>query len=469
MTTEMPAIQKNPTYERWRIQIFIITWLSYVGFYFTRKAFSVAKIPLSKFEGITDVQLGNIDTANQVAYAIGQFLCGMAGDKLGTRKVVLLGMGFSILFSVLMGMSTSTLLLGFFFFMQGLCQSSGWAPLNKNMSEFFSRRERGVVMGWWCTNYAVGGLIASMFAGYIAEQFVDDNGNGIEYIFYAPAAVLFVIWVLFILLQRNKPQDLGLPAIEEYHHEEVPVIDEEDSPEEEEEGKWDTIAEVIKSPMILILSAVYFLLKPARYAILFWGPKFVFDQLENLGEETSKVAADSGQVIAEGAVLEAATISSMFELAGPLSVLAAGYLSDKAFRSRRMPVCILGLFSLAICLYVLATIPASPWSYTITLFLIGLFLFGPDALISGTAAIDFGTRKGASTAAGVINGCGSIGAIIGVAAPVYIKEEYDWAGVFIFLAAMVLLAAFILLPQWNRVPASSHSKPETDPPSSETT
>ncbi len=458
MSNDSPVITKNPTYERWRYQIFAITWLSYVGFYFTRKAFSVAKIHLSEDNGFSIDQLSNIDVGNQVAYAIGQFLCGMAGDKLGTRKVVLLGMGFSILFSVLMGMSTTTMMLGIFFFLQGLSQSSGWAPLNKNMSEFFSQRERGVVMGWWCTNYAIGGFIASLFIGMIAENYVDQFG--VKIIFIAPAAVLFVIWVLFIFLQKDKPQDIGLPSIEEYHHENIPVIDAEDSPEEEVEGKWETILEVVKSPMILVLAAVYFFLKPARYAILFWGPKFVFDQLRTASLEADKLVENAGTVIQSGEVLKATTISSMFELAGPVSVLAAGYLSDKVFRSRRMPVSILGLASLTVALYVLTVIPPSPWAYTITLFMIGLFLFGPDALISGTAAIDFGTRKGASTAAGLINGCGSIGAIIGVAAPKYIKEDYGWNGVFTFLAGMVFIATLLLLPHWNRLPVSKAPKTE---------
>jgi sugar phosphate permease len=30
--------------KRWRVQIFAITWLAYAAFYFTRKAFSVAKL-----------------------------------------------------------------------------------------------------------------------------------------------------------------------------------------------------------------------------------------------------------------------------------------------------------------------------------------------------------------------------------------------------------------------------------------
>jgi len=31
--------------------------------------------------------------------------------------------------------------------------------------------------------------------------------------------------------------------------------------------------------MVLLLGAVYFCFKPARYAILFWGPRYINDKL----------------------------------------------------------------------------------------------------------------------------------------------------------------------------------------------
>src|SRR5436305_1670257 len=83
--------------------------------------------------------------------------------------------------------------------------SLGWSPVSKNVGEFFSQRERGSIMGFWCTNYALGGFFASILAGKSAEKF------GWRYAFLVPAGVLLVIWVLFILFQRNRPEDLGLP------------------------------------------------------------------------------------------------------------------------------------------------------------------------------------------------------------------------------------------------------------------
>lgn len=422
----------DPRYERWRWQIFGITWLAYAGFYLTRKSFSVAKIDLSKPEvlGLSDGDLARIDAAYLTAYAIGQFVWGIAGDKFGTRRVVLGGMLGSVIAALAMGASSLTVAFGVLFFIQGLCQSTGWAPLSKNLGNFFSRRERGVVMGAWCSNYAVGGLIASIFAGAVGDWF------GWRYAFFIPALVLFGIWGLFLLLQRNRPEDVGLPPVEVYHQEnpDVPLAAEAAHPEPE--GSWRVILDVLRNPMVLLLAAIYFLLKPARYAILFWGPKYINDKL------------GGGMTLAGG-------LSAMFELAGVFSVVVAGLLSDKIFGSRRMPVSVIYLALLAVALFFLDKMPPTAWMLGGALFLIGMLTYAPDSLISGTAAVDFGTKKGASTASGLINCAGSIGAVVGGALPGLVQKQWGWQGVFTVLGASVLLAALLLLPKWNALPVEA--------------
>src|SRR5206468_7566833 len=150
---------------------------------------------------------------NSAAYAIGQFVWRMSGDKFGPRVIVLAGMLASVVVAMAMGFSNTALMMAVFFSVQGLCQSSGWAPLSKNVGEFFSQRERGTMMGFWCTNYALGGLVGSTLAASVAQKF------GWRYAFFVPAGGLFIIWILFLLLQRNRPEDAGLPPIEQYHGE----------------------------------------------------------------------------------------------------------------------------------------------------------------------------------------------------------------------------------------------------------
>jgi len=437
LTDVIKGFNKDPKYEFWRLRIFGITWLAYAGFYLTRASFSVAKIGILEDPNVslTTENMGVIDGVYLTAYALGQFVWGMLGDKVGTRKIVLLGLSGSIIAGFAMGVSSIMLAFGVFSVLQGLSQSTGWAPLAKNITNWFSLRERGVVMGWWATNYTIGGLIGAPFAGLMALYF-----GGWRFAFFIPAIVLAVIMILFFLLQKNRPQDMGLPPIEDYHKEE-PASEEVSNDEkisEPEEGSWKSIIEVIKNPMVLRLGAVYFFIKPTRYAILFWGPLYISESL--------------GTGMAESAFVNAA-----FFLAGPFSVLAAGYASDIIFQSRRMPYCVISMFALAILLFFfndLASVQSSLVSAGL-LFSVGFLIYGPDSLVSATAAVDFGTRKGASTASGVINGMGSIGAIAGGTIPGFFKDSWGWDGVFMFLSVSVLIAGLLMISKWNALPGKT--------------
>lgn len=420
---------RDPRYRRWRWQIFGITWLAYAGFYLTRKSFSVAKIEMAKESGLglSSEQLVAIDAPYLITYAIGQFIWGMCGDRFGPRKVVLTGMMVSVLAAVAMGASSLVLALGFFFAIQGLCQSTGWAPLAKNFSYFFSRRERGTMMGLWCTNYAVGGLVASVFAGYAGDQF------GYRYAFYLPAGALLLVWVLFLILQRDRPETVGLAPIVD----DAPRVDTEAGDKASTEvSSWDTSVKVYKNPTILMLAGAYLFLKPTRYAVLFWGP---FYMSERLGTN----------------MLESGLLSSLFEVAGVVSVFAAGAISDRVFGSRRMPVCVISLLALSMLLYTMHLLPANALMMGACFFLIGFLLFAPDSIVSGTAAVDFGTSRGAGTACGLVNGCGSVGAIFGGTIPGLLKDSYGWGTVFFVLASSTALAGLILAFKWNALPRSA--------------
>ena len=424
------AVQKDPRYERWRWTILVVTWFAYVGYYFTRKSFAVAKIGLldDKAMGIDKSAMGVIDLGYGIAYALGQVLCGMWCDRFGSRKVVLGGMAISIAVAVAMGFTTDRILFGVLFFAQGLCQSSGWAPLTKNVSNWFSRRERGRVFGYWSTNYAIGGVLASAAAGFSALHF-----GGWRYAFIAPPAVLGLIAIAFFLWQRNRPEDAGLPPVDQYHGE--PPDPAVAAPAGAGGGAWTTFRVVLANPMILRLGVIYFLLKPIRYALLFWGPLIIHERIKT----------DVG---------ETAFISAFFEAAGPVGVVLAGWASDRLFGARRIPVIVLGLAGLAVILFSFSAVTATH-SKLATMFMlagIGIFLFGPDSLIVSTAAVDFAGKDGAGSATGFINGMGSIGQILGLSLPGFISERYGWDALFTGMGCFIALAVLLLAPSWNAVP-----------------
>ncbi len=114
MANEIEADVKS-SYRAWRLRIFAITWMSYAGFYLTRKSFSVAKIKLlpDDDEAARNEMLGQfavVDGVYLTAYALGQFVWGMSGDRFGTRRVILFGMFASVVTAIAMGASSMIIL-----------------------------------------------------------------------------------------------------------------------------------------------------------------------------------------------------------------------------------------------------------------------------------------------------------------------------------------------------------------------
>jgi sugar phosphate permease len=101
--------------------------------------------------------------------------------------------------------------------------------------------------------------------------------------------------------------------------------------------------------------------------------------------------------------------------------------------------------------------PPTRLALGVSLFFLGFLAYAPDAMIAGVAVVDFGAKKGASTATGLVNGLGSIGAMVGGVIPGLLQEGWGWQRVFTCLAVAVFVAALLLLPKWNAVPPTTDS------------
>ncbi|CAM3933051.1 MFS transporter [Tsukamurella ocularis] len=435
------ARTKNARYERWRFQIFGVTWLAYAGFYFTRQAFSVAKLGILEDPVLSDTLtksvLGSLDAVYLAAYAVGQFVWGAMSDRFGPRRVVLGGLLMSAIATVFIGLLPALIFLVPLMIVQGLSQSTGWSGLLKNMAQFFSIGERGRIFGLWSTNYAFGGLVAAPFLGWVAY----DLFGSWRVAFFTGAVVVGGVAVLFFLLQRNTPEDVGLPPIEVYHSAEVAELIDEDAVVEAEEAAeeprpsfGETVRFVVGNKMVLILGSCYFLLKPARYAILLWGPVIVSERLHDASAFT------------------AITVPVAFGVAGVIAPILIGQVSDRVFHARRVPACVISLGVLVVALASFAPLTATGnlWIMTAILAVIGLSIYGADAMISCVAAVDFGTSKHAGTVTGAINGCGSIGAILGGLLPGLLSAGMLFTG-FSVAAAIAML---LLIPMWGRMPSA---------------
>jgi len=383
-----------------RARVFSLTWLSYASYYLCRKPLSVAKVALSRELSISISALGAMETAYLIAYAIGQFASGLLGDRFGARRLLIVGMLLSAAATAWFGLSSGALVLGIAFALNGLAQSTGWPATVKAMTPWFAPEERGKIMGPWSTCYQIGGLAATALATTLLVRF------GWRSSFLVPAAWLAGVAVLVACL---------LPA---------PAPSSNDSGAR---ADLSAIRAALAEPLLCTLGLSYFVLKLIRYVLLFWLPFFMH---ERLGYSQARAGYQS----------------LAFELGGALGAISAGALSDRLVGRRGLlAIAMTTGLALACFLYVpLAHLGSVP--NFLGLALIGFMLFGPDSLVSSIAAQDLGGSDGASTAAGVINGIGSLGAVVqGIFVGAWVKA-HGWDSVFSVFVALSLISALALVP-----------------------
>ena len=404
-----------------RFTAWSLTWVAYASYYFGRKGFSVVKSTLRHTLGVSERALGLIDTLYLAAYALGLFLSGYVGDRVGARRLIGYGLCASALCCAAFGASSAALWFGVLFFVNGLAQSTGWPGTTRAMAEWTTPKNRGTVMAFWCTCYQVGSIVASDFAAYLLRR------NGWRAAFFGPSLwMLGIALIIFVFLKRgDEPSEAPSQAQAQL----------------DSEARSQAQRVALRNPVLWAFGASYFFIKYVRYALLFWLPYYLSGTLGY-------------------AVDRAAYVSNAFEAGGIVGVIAIGILSDRVRRFSRATMSIVSLLGLGLALLLCAGLPQhNLWLTICALSLVGALLFGPDALLSGAAAQDVGGAAAAATATGLVNGVGSLGGMFeGITLPA-ISAHFGWHAMFPLLAALALCAALALIPAARR--PDTRSVPES--------
>lgn len=383
---------------------FAISWLGYFGFYLCRKNFSVLMPYLKTETGMSSADLANALFAYSVLYAVGQFTMGRLVDRIGARWVAGSGMIISAVMSGLLSWPAGIGVASALIAIQGIngaAQSTGWSSVLKLSRDWFPTENRGVWLGWWSTHLVLGGFAGTWLAASCAEVHWTRAA-------WVPAIALSTIAVLYLFIARDKPAQPETAA---------------------QRGKLRI------TPALIAIAAMYFCVKLARYAFLFWLPLFMTEYLNY-------------------AKPQAGYASSIFELVGVLGALGAGYVSERVNGNRFSVGSIMMLGLAVLC----ATYPfVSTLGFSANLAwigLIGICTFGPDTLMAAAALHDVVPPESIGAAGGFINGVGSTGQIVSPLAVAYLSTHFGWPVLFSLLAVISLCGAFALATQWLRFPKS---------------
>ena len=436
MATTTPKTKHSFQYWQWRV--ILSTMVGYSVYYFVRKNFSFAMPALGDEYGISNTSFGIILTLVGLIYGVSKFVNGVLSDRTNARWHLAFGLAVCVLLNVAFGWSDklSAMITGHadgpdfvngmvavmavLLVLNNIFQGCGFAPCNHLLAHWIHPKELATKTAIWNTSHSVGAAIVSVICGYIIA-----NTGDWRYCFWLPAAIAAVGVVFVIITLRDTPKSVGLPELENTKTE----LDDNDSPEA---FRAFLRKKVFRNPIIWVLAVTDLFVYVVRFAILDWGPTFLQDRAVPLSPQLA------GWTLA------------IFEIAGCVGMLCAGWVSDKFFDGKSHRMCVVEMFLVAICMAILQFIPADTNSVVVLILLAlsGFFIYGPQALL-GVVATKQATKKAASSAVGLIGFMSYLSVIITGAGLGWFSDTFGWDYLFILMAGFALVGGIIVTSLWN--------------------
>ena len=431
-------MQTKHSFKYWQWRVIICSMISYALFYFVRKNFAFAMPALGEEYGITNTSFGIILSLVGIIYGLSKFVNGIIADRTVARWHLAIGLAACSVFNLLFGwsdkisfwitgqtggaefVSTMVIIMATLLILNNIFQGCGFPPCNHLLAWWVPPKELATKAAIWNTSHSFGAALAAVFCGYIIAR----TGNW-RYCFFAPAAIGFIGVVFVVLTLRDTPSSVGLPELPNTKTE----LDDNDTPAA---FRAFVRKKVFLNPIIWLLAITDLFVYIVRFAVLDWGPTFLQQREEPISP------ALAGWII------------GIFEIAGLVGMLLAGWISDKFFNSKSHRVCAVEMLLTAACLLALHLVrnTASPILILILLALAGFFLYGPQALI-GVTACKHATKKAASSALGIIGIMSYVSVIFTGAGLGWYSDHFGWDSLYLLMAVVSVIGFVVFASLWN--------------------
>ncbi|NMO17298.1 MFS transporter [Pyxidicoccus fallax] len=331
----------------------------------------------------TNADFGTIFFWGTLVYGFAFLLNGPLTDKLGGRKTILMSAAGSSVANIAMGGVVYAVLtsdwqppgglvatLSFLYAVNMYFQSFGAVSIVKVNAAWFHVRERGLLGGVFGILISLGVYFAYDWSRIIVKA------APTYWAFFVPAAILAAFVVLDYFVIRDTPSHAGHPDFD--------TADASSGDTGPQLGVMAVFKRMITNPTIIVILCIEFCSGFMRNAIMQWYPKFA----KSTGIGESFVAANWGMLLC---------------VAGITGGMFAGVISDRIFDSRRGPVSFVlyaGMSVGAVATLFLLNSVALGW----TVIFMSLCVIGVHGMLSGTASMDFGGKKNAGLAVGIIDG-----------------------------------------------------------------
>ena len=371
----LPYSQLPPRYHRWKWQVLLAFAGFYLFLYMGRFNFWPAA-PLVKEElNFSHVEIGLITALLLWGFGLGDLVHGRLSEADGLRLWVMLGAILTTAFNWITSFGTSLWTLAIPWGINGFVNAACWSPAMSLISQWWPRRDRGKALG--IAGMAAGGAMVVMWlvTGWVVSEF------GWRAAFRYPPLIIAFMGIIFYLVTRDRPSDVGLP---EYIEEDEMSAKAEAVDKERLRGLG-PYKQLLSNPQFQLACHVKGLENVVRYGLTTWVPIYYF---EEAGLDISS------------AVLVTLALPVGYLLAPVIS----GVISDNLLRSARSPMVMVSCAVSAVALVFLALVPATDLYLGATLLLIGGFAMSLSPMIA--LGVDIAGRHMAGTSSGLLDAHG---------------------------------------------------------------
>jgi len=443
MSETKPLVQSDDDMEMLRRlkayqpMAFFVTFGGYFMAHLARKSYSTVKQQLQSDAGYTSTVLSAMDTIFMFTYAAGNIINGKLGDTFNPTTILAIGlwgsgaclliMTAAVIFdlvSINVLLANAVLLSILFLF--GIFQATGGPVGTAVMGNWFcdaeSVKKRGTIFGFWTCHQYMGDISAALVTAWILN-------SGYSYWWALLVPAIANILFAFITIQLvPDPYEKGIVTPEakirqaKFEAKKKEMAEKGVSIEEDSGPQAISFADAFKIPMVANYAFAFGFFKLTNYCLFFWLPYF-------LGKHFEPVTAN--------------LIASLYSVGMMPGGIIVGYVSD-LFGGRRALV--IGVFMglLIVFLAVFAKFSESdnmdPTTLLFMLACMGILVGGPNNIITSAVAADLsshpsvrGSSKSLGTVTGLINGCGSFTASVGLLAVGPLQDRFGWSSVWIYL------------------------------------
>lgn len=426
----------NKKFNFLRNQVFIVSILGYMMYYFTRKSVDITGSHLMETGGLSTYNYALMGMFFSITYGCSKFIIGGFADRSSGRIVMTMGLLVSAILNIALGgviqigngqITIAPLVVMIIILTAlGIFQGMGWPATARMMAHWFTDKERSPRLAIWNSGQGLGAAFAPLIIIPLIEL-IDPGGTIYGLYYWVPSIIALIFLPLVFWGLRDRPEAEGLPTVE----------------------KWKGITENAKEKTELKIKEIFvkYILKNKYVWILAFANIWVYVLRQGMSSWAIKIADEMHGI----KLKDSKWLWSFFEWSGIAGGIFAAYGARYLFQNRKAPLMIFGLIIGIGGLVIFQNAPRGNISVLITAIIVaGFGVYMPQAMI-GATAIELTNKKAAATASGLTGLFGYFGdAVMSKPVVAGIAGNGNWDNVFYYFYACAIIAIIALAFLWTK-------------------